>query len=317
LKPEVAKLAAVLAPEVAKPPVALEPEAAGLPEGTLKPEVAKRPEDLKPEVAELPEELKPEVAKLPAELATEVAKPPEGTLEAEVATRQPEDELEPEVAKLPETPKLPEIVQLLQPEATKLPEDGDMPEAKRPHGAAELQPPELFFIGDSGCTDLEDMFSFDMELRVGGPPPADAVLPGVTGLVVPEVIGQLEAEPGAALQPEVLQPPEVDDTGQCGCCEGSETRAKLVRRLFNLLGGSSGRLHEAGLFKFAKMTGFPGPAWRFRKEYVAMYRRFGVRIVDGIPLATFRQVVDLEVQGMVVCSGAVKAMVTELSKGRP
>jgi hypothetical protein len=65
-----------------------------------------------------------------------------------------EDELEPEVAELLEAPKLPETVQLSEPEAAKLPEVG----------GAELQPPELFFIGEPCFTDLEDMFSFDMKL---------------------------------------------------------------------------------------------------------------------------------------------------------
>jgi hypothetical protein len=113
----------------------------------------------------------------------------------------------------PEAPQLPETVQQAEPEAAKLPEVIGLPEVR-------LQPPESFFIGECCFTDLEDMFSFDMELIAGGPPPAAAVSPEATELVlvgVPEVLGQLGAEPGALLQLGVWQPPLVAGLGPSGC----------------------------------------------------------------------------------------------------
>ena len=53
------------------------------------------------------------------------------------------------------------------------------PMAGRPLEAAGLQPPDMFFIGEAGCTDLEDLFSFDMELMLAYGPTAAAVLPEV------------------------------------------------------------------------------------------------------------------------------------------
>jgi hypothetical protein len=71
--------------------------------------------------------------------------------------------------------------------------------AGRSPEAAGLQPPDSFFIGEAGCTDLEDLFSFDMELMLAYGLTAVAVQPEVGCLrevfvELPAVTEQREAE---------------------------------------------------------------------------------------------------------------------------